>query len=180
MPDTDATEFGLWPTPHANCNTGAGSHGTGADNIQTAVKMWPTPGARDWKDSPGMATTGTNPDGTTRNRIDQLARAVYFQEAGAKSSLPPSSTPKATDSAHADSTTQKDVASQGQLKTDTNTLSAMECFTEDPKKPEHSGSLNPNWVEWLMGYPIGHTVCEGWETRSSRRLPKKSSEQSPT
>lgn len=22
------------------------------------------------------------------------------------------------------------------------------------------GSLNPNWVEWLMGYPIGHTACE--------------------
>ena len=22
---------------------------------------------------------------------------------------------------------------------------------------EGSGQLNPNWVEWLMGYPIGHT-----------------------
>jgi len=42
------------------------------------------------------------------------------------------------------------------------------------------GSLNPNWVEWLMGYPIGHTACAGWETRSSRKSPRKSSEQSPT
>jgi len=35
---------------------------------------WITPSARDWKDSPGMATTGTNPDGTTRSRMDQLPR----------------------------------------------------------------------------------------------------------
>ena len=41
------------------------------------------------------------------------------------------------------------------------------------------GSLNPNWVEWLMGYPIGHTACADWETLSSRRSRKKSSEQSP-
>jgi hypothetical protein len=31
------------------------------------------------------------------------------------------------------------------------------------------GLLNPTWVEWLMGYPAGWTVCEGWGTRSSRR-----------
>ena len=31
------------------------------------------------------------------------------------------------------------------------------------------GALNPTWVEWLMGYPLGWTVCEGWGTRSSRR-----------
>jgi hypothetical protein len=23
-----------------------------------------------------------------------------------------------------------------------------------------TGSLNPNWVEWLMGYPVGWTDCE--------------------
>src|SRR4051812_812329 len=32
------------------------------------------------------------------------------------------------------------------------------------------GALNPTWVEWLMGYPLGWTVCEAWETRSSRKL----------
>jgi DNA (cytosine-5)-methyltransferase 1 len=31
------------------------------------------------------------------------------------------------------------------------------------------GSLNPTWVEWLMGYPLGWTVSEAWATRSSRR-----------
>lgn len=30
------------------------------------------------------------------------------------------------------------------------------------------GSLNPAWVEWLMGYPNGWTVCEAWAMPSSR------------
>jgi hypothetical protein len=29
------------------------------------------------------------------------------------------------------------------------------------------GSLNPLWVEWLMGFPIGWTDCELSETPSS-------------
>jgi hypothetical protein len=32
-----------------------------------------------------------------------------------------------------------------------------------------SGTLSPMFVEWLMGYPIGHTDCAGLETPSSRR-----------
>lgn len=37
---------------------------------------WPTASARDWKDTPGMATTGTNPDGSERKRLDQLPRVA--------------------------------------------------------------------------------------------------------
>lgn len=40
------------------------------------------------------------------------------------------------------------------------------------------GPLNPWWVEWLMGYPLGWTVCEVWEIRSSRRSRKSSAKQS--
>ena len=36
------------------------------------------------------------------------------------------------------------------------------------------GSLNPNWVEWLMGYPLGWTVLEPSEMPSSRRSSKPS------
>jgi len=32
-----------------------------------------------------------------------------------------------------------------------------------------TGSLNPTWVEWLMGYPLGWTACVAWATRSSRK-----------
>jgi hypothetical protein len=31
------------------------------------------------------------------------------------------------------------------------------------------GTLNPTWVEWLMGYPLGWTDCGASATRSSRK-----------
>ncbi len=36
------------------------------------------------------------------------------------------------------------------------------------------GSLNPTWVEWLMGFPLGWTDCEHLATRSSRKSSKSS------
>lgn len=38
----------------------------------------------------------------------------------------------------------------------------------------NGGSLNPDFVEWLMGYPRGWTVCAASGTRSSRRSPNGS------
>lgn len=38
------------------------------------VSPWVTPAARDWKDTAGMATSSTNPDGSERTRLDQLPR----------------------------------------------------------------------------------------------------------
>ena len=131
MPDTDGTECGLWPTPRNGKTTDeseeAWTKRRDAGNVSTppltlAVKMWPTASARDWKDSPGMARTGTNPDGSTRDREDQLARRVYGET-------------------------------------------------------NQTGSLNPAWVEWLMGYPTGHTVCAAWATPSSRKSRKNCSAQ---
>lgn len=52
----------MWPTPHANCHTGAGTQGrAGGLNIQTAVKMWPTPTVSD-------ATRGGFADDAKRNK----------------------------------------------------------------------------------------------------------------
>jgi hypothetical protein len=36
------------------------------------------------------------------------------------------------------------------------------------------GQLNPTWVEWLMGFPLGHTDCGPWATPSSRKSRKSS------
>src|SRR6056300_495129 len=36
-----------------------------------------------------------------------------------------------------------------------------------------TGSLNPMWVEWLMGYPGGYTDLKHWETLSSHKSQKK-------
>lgn len=36
------------------------------------------------------------------------------------------------------------------------------------------GSLNPTWVEWLMGFPTDHTALNALETPSSRKFQKSS------
>ncbi len=40
------------------------------------------------------------------------------------------------------------------------------------------GPLNPEWVEWLMGYPAGWTALEPSEIPSSRKSRKSSAGQS--
>ena len=47
-------------------------------------------------------------------------------------------------------------------------------LTEDEYKgmtAGNGGRLNPTWVEWLMGFPIGWTDLEDLETLSSPKLP---------
>lgn len=41
------------------------------------------------------------------------------------------------------------------------------------------GQLNPTWVEWLMGYPCGWTVCEPWAMQWFRSKRGKRSKGSP-
>jgi site-specific DNA-cytosine methylase len=43
---------------------------------------------------------------------------------------------------------------------------------------EINGALNPDWVEWLMGYPIGRSASRRLATPSSRKLPTSSSRRS--
>lgn len=46
------------------------------ENAMIHLAQWCAPSARDWKDTPGMSTTGINPDGTERQRIDMLPRQM--------------------------------------------------------------------------------------------------------
>ena len=78
---------GTWPTPTKQDQSGSGSrdypptatHHAGT-TLTDAAKLtgWVTPSARDWKDTPGMSTTGTDPDGTERLRLDQLPRQAQL------------------------------------------------------------------------------------------------------
>lgn len=101
-------------------------------------KMWPTPSSRDWKDTPGMSPTGVNPDGSKRTRLDQLARRVYH---GGKQTRQTWPTPRQF--MHKDSETDRGKSNIGEVV---------------------GGALNPDWVEWLMGWPIGWTALKPLET----------------
>ncbi len=95
----------MWPTPTANCSTGAGERGTGGLNLQTAVK-YATPQARDFRTGEPHRWEDAK---RSRNLNDQIG-----------------------------------------------------------------GQLNPTWVEWLMGFPLGWTALDASETPSSRKSRKKS------
>lgn len=81
-PDTlnSASKLAGWGTPRqtdAKCGRFYTENTTGTDLAKDATLAgYVTPGSRDWKDTPGMATMGTNPDGTERKRLDQLPRQV--------------------------------------------------------------------------------------------------------
>ena len=74
-----------WNTPRATDGSNGGPNQAGgalsADAALT-VSPWATPSARDWKDSPGMATTAVNPDGSERKRLDQLPRQASLTASG--------------------------------------------------------------------------------------------------
>lgn len=68
-----------WPTPQEdNANNAAGHKGTSYSDLPSTEQLtgWPTASSRDWKDTPGMSETGTNPDGSERKRLDQLPRVA--------------------------------------------------------------------------------------------------------
>ena len=77
-----------WPTPIVGDTTGGprppDSRRGPAPGLQTAAHLtsWPTASARDWKDTSGMSETGTNPDGSTRSRLDQLPRVAGLTAIG--------------------------------------------------------------------------------------------------
>jgi hypothetical protein len=65
-------------TPRATDGENGGpNQAGGALSHDAALASFATPASRDWKDTPGMATEGTNPDGSTRQRVDQLPRQAH-------------------------------------------------------------------------------------------------------
>lgn len=68
-----------WNTARATDGSNGGPNQKGgALPADAALTGWATASARDWKDTGGMAPTGQNPDGSERNRMDQLGRQVHL------------------------------------------------------------------------------------------------------
>jgi len=56
---------------------------------QARLVGWASPASRDWKDTPGMKTQAVNPDGSIRNRLDQLPRQARLAVSGPTSNGSP-------------------------------------------------------------------------------------------
>lgn len=153
LPKSERTTFGggsfFWPTPVASdCKKGVmewdGKRGRGLLGAARGY-MWPTPQTVDAQKgrAPRLKSdrASRNPKKMSSYRMD-LKDAVHL--------LP---TPRAT------------CRDMGTMK--------MQRFSGTDKRkgkagseydPTNGGMLNPPWVEWLMGFPIGWTDSEPLET----------------
>lgn len=68
---------GGYANPLAALRPTQGGHQINLED-QAVLAGWVSPSSRDWKDSEGMSKTGTNPDGSERNRTDQLPRQAQL------------------------------------------------------------------------------------------------------
>ena len=130
---TDETEFGSSPEMWATPSA-ADSKGTTGGNqnksLRTDVQMWPTPRAC-------TAMAAENIHNRVNDKFPNLETVV------ARVMWP---TPTATDG-------------KGSGQNDT-IRDRLDYAVEKPNGKRISGSLNPQWVEWLMGYPEGWTDLE--------------------
>jgi DNA (cytosine-5)-methyltransferase 1 len=152
---TDVTASGLWRTPSAQASgilperleTKSGNapkrgerlydKRTGRNaqfGLEQQVRFWPTPTASEG--------TGAQPN-TGRTGGKSLREAVMY--------------PTPTASMYKGSSAAALTRANGRDRSNDRLDHCLQAS-------EGSGSLNPNWVEWLMGFPIGHTDLKPSET----------------
>ena len=130
---------------------------------------WPTASSRDWKDTPGMATTGVNPDGSERTRLDQLPRVA---------TLAGGPTASARDF-KGESGTGRQERKGNPSDTPANAAATVPGLTPfgTPAATESTAAsrLNPRFSLWLMGFPDGWACSGERAMQSSRKQPRRSS-----
>ena len=168
---TEENEPGLLPTPVGPKSGSNRSSYPGAPYrpaLSQIALMWPTPnvpnGGRSPKD--GMSLTGMTPDGKKR-------------QVGLENAVKMWPTPDANTSTYSNGYNGFMNLREAVRMWPTPTTGAAFCkwggsgSREKCKTiltPEEiNGALNPTWVEWLMGYPLGWTALEDSETPSSRK-----------
>ena len=175
---TDASESSslAWPTPRtmtggaesAARKKELGRMTSGGGDLESAVRLWPTANARDWK---GTYQTLMRKDGKMRG--DLLPDAVKIEEDGVGSSSAPTATGTtkagsssvlaASITSNAEALDPRRTASSTGRPTGSFTVGGSSSGLDAPDNPSTKASrpaqLNPDWVEMLMGFPIGWTDC---------------------
>lgn len=125
-----------------------------------------------------MSFEGVNPDGSRRDRTDNLPRAVFWRTPAAKNAEQGPKSPEFF--AHCLRTGQSQITLTDQvrmwptprsadgekgIRTPAGAARERERRKNGLDLPsEAGGSLNPTWVEWLMGFPTGWTDLKPSET----------------
>ena len=143
MPDTAVIDAGLWPTATTQDNPQMRGQGKtiGTNRGTTlggAVRMWPTPDASNR--GPRSADLVVN-QSTVQRRDSGHKRGIDLQTAAKLWPTP---------------TANEDAAGTPAGKMQRQLGNHPDIRGKTPEEWER-GSLNPQWVEWLMGYPVGYT-----------------------
>lgn len=156
-PDTAETAFGLWPTIKASDGEKcAGGHRGKADTLTSAVKLWPTQTVCEVEKDLNHYQERRARQRSTKGGGDgpNLATAVKLLPTPcARDHFPPHS--------------------KEYIQAKKDQWHGMSNLNDHV-----GGQLNPEWVEWLMGYPAGWTELSASEMPSCRRSRKSSSKES--
>lgn len=158
------TAISQWSTPRAEPATSRNANNkTGGEFLGHQANRWATPTTRDWKD--GDLTGGASTVETNGLLGRQAVRTKWptptKQDANSSGAMYPKT------ETHNPGVTLTDAAVRGGMSS-----------RPDPKtltlgSPTSDGgpALNPQFVEALMGFPIGWTACVSLETQSSHNKP---------
>lgn len=160
---TSATGFGLWATPSASDSTRGGTITDSMTGISLVQQMntphrWPTPTTQDNAQVRGVgAAANASRRGTTLGgavRLWPTPCATDHKGAGKQGAL----RDRLDYAVERGATKSKTYATPQARDFRTGQTSRW----EDPNRSRNlndqiGGQLNPTWVEWLMGWPIGHT-----------------------
>ena len=148
----------------------------------SACTGWLTPSARDWKDSPGMATELPG----ERKRLDQLPRQAYLVGwwtplvADAQGDARPL---RYKGVAPSEAGHLRNPSAQGSYRGNLKDWIALllnphkdsgEMLTGSCAETANTGQLNPAHTRWLMGFPPEWDACAATATPLSRRKPRRS------
>ena len=178
-PRTSGTGVGFWRTPGATEANGGGQAGTTrleqghAMRLRDQVKdptMWPTPRAGNPGSRPngnggkilaeeveiaeGLREVGTQrfPTPTaSMATMQDMEQARFAWNGGKRPDYAMFPTPCATEARQ---------GFQDRSRGKKGSQESLSTFIQVSPAREAGGSLNPNWVEWLMGWPLGWTSTE--------------------
>ena len=162
-PLTAVTGSGLLPTPEAS-NTKASAMRSGGRSPRDFLKLLPTP----------RATDGSKGARSEAGALKELARGRNM-DLGMVARLWPtphgfspdgrSNGPSGNELGRA---VNRSLWATPTISGNHNRKGASPT-SGDGLATQAGGSLNPTWVEWLMGFPLGWTDCMASATRSSRK-----------